>query len=225
MCFSATASFIAGGSLSVLGVATLKMVRHPGERAFAAIPMLFGIQQLVEGMLWLAMQHHAEELKAISTYLFTIFSHVLWPVYVPYAIARMETVITEPIEAWRARIMIGFRITGMMVGLLLFKLVATQPLTAEAGAHIVYILPSLYDWPMMVFYVAATTLVAFFSRYMLVRYFGLAVLLALMLSWWFYAQALFSVWCFFAAILSMMVYLHFRREDRSGLVAASKVTG
>lgn len=38
MCFSATASFIAGVSLSVLGVATVKKAKRKAEIPFAMIP-------------------------------------------------------------------------------------------------------------------------------------------------------------------------------------------
>ncbi len=35
-------------------------------------------------------------------------------------------------------------------------------------------------------------------------------------SFWFYTKAFFSVWCFFAAIISVMIYLHFRRTNSRG---------
>ena len=50
MCFSATASFIAGISLSVIGVATVKKAERKAEIPFAMIPLLFGIQG-VSGIL------------------------------------------------------------------------------------------------------------------------------------------------------------------------------
>jgi len=53
MCFSASASFIAGASLFAVGVATLKRARARAELPFAMIPLLFGIQQLTEGVIWL----------------------------------------------------------------------------------------------------------------------------------------------------------------------------
>jgi hypothetical protein len=53
MCFSATASFSAGTVLLGLGALTLKLVRHPRELMFAAIPLLFAIQQWTEGVIWL----------------------------------------------------------------------------------------------------------------------------------------------------------------------------
>jgi hypothetical protein len=47
MCFSATASFVAAGSLAAIGTATIKKAQHRSELPFATIPLLFGIQQTV----------------------------------------------------------------------------------------------------------------------------------------------------------------------------------
>ncbi len=208
MCFSATASFAVGGALLVVGALTLKRAAGNKPRLpYAAIPLLFGIQQSVEGVLWLAIQHDMVLLKSIATYLFTMFSHLIWPAYVPFAIARME----KGMEPWRKKAMWAFRIIGLVVTAHLFVLVTTQPLTAILSEHIVYASPFFYDWPMMGLYIAATCIVAFFSTHPLVRIFGLTVLLFFFVSYWFYTQALFSVWCFFAAALSILVYLHFWR--------------
>ena len=54
MCFSAPASFIAGAVLATVGVVTLRMATRPAQIAFAAIPLLFGIQQLFEGLILLS---------------------------------------------------------------------------------------------------------------------------------------------------------------------------
>jgi hypothetical protein len=51
MCFSAHVSFIAGGLLTIVGVASILKASHRSQRLFAAIPLLFGVQQIVEGML------------------------------------------------------------------------------------------------------------------------------------------------------------------------------
>ena len=53
MCFSATASFSVGAILLGLGTLTLKAARRPPELVLAAIPLLFAIQQLSEGVIWL----------------------------------------------------------------------------------------------------------------------------------------------------------------------------
>lgn len=49
MCFSATASFIAGILLSILGMATVKREGRKTEIPFAMITLLFGAQLIVEG--------------------------------------------------------------------------------------------------------------------------------------------------------------------------------
>ena len=90
MCFSASASFIAGASISVLGVATIKKTKTRAEVPFAMIPLLFGIQQLIEGVIWLTFHYEAPLLKQIMTYFYSGFSHVLWPIYVPLAIGFLE---------------------------------------------------------------------------------------------------------------------------------------
>ncbi|MES0370812.1 MAG: DUF6629 family protein [Mariprofundaceae bacterium] len=205
MCFSATASFVVGGSLTALGAVTLKRAKNRCEIPFAAIPLMFGIQQIIEGVLWLSVYGDAELLKTVMTYMFTMFSHVLWPVYVPFAIAMME----RDIAPWRREVMWGFRFTGLVVAIHLLVLITTQSLTAEVNGHIIYVSPFFYEWPMMVLYVAATCIVAFFSSHRLIRLFGLITLLFFLVAYWFYTEAFFSVWCFFAAIISLIIYLHF----------------
>ena len=52
MCFSAAASFTAGAALSVVGVITVRRSRGAVELPLALVPLLFGIQQITEGVLW-----------------------------------------------------------------------------------------------------------------------------------------------------------------------------
>jgi len=59
MCYSATASFVAGGGLTVVGLMTLRRTTNRAELPLAAIPLLFGVQQLVEGVIWLSFRYDA----------------------------------------------------------------------------------------------------------------------------------------------------------------------
>ena len=90
MCFSAAASFTAGTILLGIGTLTLKSARRPRELPLAAIPLLFAIQQLGEGVIWLTFRYGAPQLNVVMTYVYSFFSHVLWPVYVPVAVLLME---------------------------------------------------------------------------------------------------------------------------------------
>jgi len=211
MCFSASASFIAGTSLSAIGVAALKRTEARTEVPFATIPLLFGIQQLTEGVIWLTFSHDAPLLKQTMTYLYSGFSHVLWPIYVPFAIGLMEA------AQWRKKAIFAFEAAGIAVGLYLLYFIVTSPVVAEVvGRHIVYVSPHFYTIPVMVFYLAATCISCFFSSHGFVKLFGGLMLLSFISAYVVHVMALVSIWCFFAAILSLLIYIHLRFRDLGG---------
>ena len=214
MCFSATASFVAGTSLSALGVATLTNTRRKSEIPFAMIPLLFGIQQLIEGVIWLTFTRDAPALKQVMTYVYAVFSHVLWPIYVPFAIGVLELV------RWRKRTLAAFEVAGVAVGLYLLYFIVTRPVVAEVvSRHIVYASPHFYIPAVMVLYVAATCVSGFFSSHRFINLFGILALLAFVAAYAIAAHALVSVWCFFAAVLSVLMYLHLRFRHLGGFPA------
>jgi len=190
--------------LSILGVATLKKTERKAEIPFAMIPLLFGIQQIIEGMLWLSFRFEAPLLKETTTYVFTLFSHVLWPIFVPFSIGLLET------TAWRKKVIGAFLITGIAVGLYLLYSIVKYPVVSEVNCHIVYALPHFHKIQVMALYLAATCAGCFFSSHTMIKIFGVLALLLFMAAYWFATVAFFSVWCFFAAILSAVIYLHFK---------------
>ena len=211
MCFSASASFVAGTSLSAFGVATLKGAQTSAERPFAMIPLLFGVQQLTEGVIWVTFSQDAPVLKSAMTYVYSGFSHVLWPMYVPLAMGILEAV------PWRRKTLFAFEAAGIAVGLYLLYFLVMQPVVAEViGGHIVYVSPHFYIVPVMVFYLAATCLSCLFSSHRFVNLFGVLALLAFMAAYLVHVGALVSIWCFFAAILSLLIYLHLRFRNLGG---------
>ena len=211
MCFSASASFIAGTTLSAVGVAALSNTETKSELPFAMIPLLFGVQQLTEGVIWLTFQHDVPLLKLWMTYAYSAFSHVLWPMYVPFAMGVMETV------RWRKRAIFTFLTAGIPVALYLLYSIVSRPLNAEViGNHIVYASPHFYLVPVMVLYLAATCVCCFFSSHGFVRLFGVLALLSFIAAYFVYVNALVSIWCFFAAILSLLIYLHLKFRSLGG---------
>lgn len=211
MCFSASASFVAGTSLSAFGVVTLKSAETNAERPFAMIPLLFGVQQLTEGVIWLTFSQEAPVLKSAMTYVYSGFSHVLWPMYLPLAMGTLEAV------PWRRKTLFAFEAAGIAVGLYLLYFLVTQPVVAEViGGHIVYVSPHFYLVPVMVFYLAATCLSCVFSSHRFVNLFGVLALLAFVAAYLVHVGALVSIWCFFAAILSLLIYVHLRFRHLGG---------
>ncbi len=214
MCFSATASFTAGAVLLGIGTLTLRSVDHPREIAFAAIPILFAIQQLIEGAIWLTFQHDVPHLNAVLTHAYSVFSHVLWPIYVPVAVF-----LIEPLRL-RRQALRAFVAGGIGVGTyLLYILVAYPTISRISGQHIEYVSPHFFAAAVMTLYLLSTTVSPVVSSHRLVKVFGVLALLAFGLAYYFYAVWFISVWCFFAALLSAVIYLHFaiRRPARPHL--------
>jgi hypothetical protein len=211
MCFSATASFVAGTTLSAVGVVTITKAERRSELPSAMIPLLFGIQQLIEGVLWLTFSHDVPMLRQTATYLYSLFSHVLWPIYVPFAFRFLET------TPWRRKAMLWLQGAGLAVGLYLLYFLVTRPVVAEVvDRHIVYVSPHFYLGPVIVLYLASTCFTGFFSSHTFVRMFGVLALLSFTASYLVYTRALISVWCFFAAILSLLIYGHLRYRNLGG---------
>ena len=211
MSFSATASFTAGSVLSAIGVVTLTKTERPSEVPFAMIPLLFGVQQLIEGMVWLTFAADAPQLRQVTTYVYSVFSHVLWPIYIPFAFRILET------APWRRRAMLWFQAAGLAVGLYLLYMIITRAVVAEiVGQHIAYQSPHFYIKPVIALYVAATCFAGFFSSHSFVKLFGVLTVMSFIATYVFYAHALISVWCFFASILSVLIYLHLRFRHLGG---------
>jgi hypothetical protein len=211
MCFCAAASFTAGAVLTIIGVATLKSTKRKEEVFFAMIPLLFGLQQFIEGFLWLSFQYEEKLINVVLTYVFVLFSHVLWPVFIPFSIGHMETV------PWRKKVIRGFQLTGIAVAVYLLYFIVRYPINSEIREHIVYVFPHFHIPPVLVLYIAATCLSALFSSQRIVMFFGVLAFVLFVVAFWFYYVAFFSVWCFFAAILSAVIFLHFqfRHAQRS----------
>ncbi len=209
MCFSATASFSAGALLLGTSALTLKSAKDRREWPFAAIPLLFAIQQLIEGVIWLTFPVDAPLLNSVMTHVYSFFSHVLWPVYVPVAVVLMEP------NGWRRRTLIAFVAAGVAVGAyLLYILLAFPVVSRPTGQHIEYDSPHFFAAVTMTLYLLSTALSPLLSTHRMVVVFGVLALASFGAAYAFYATWFISVWCFFAALLSVVVYLHFRERER-----------
>ena len=216
MCFSAAASFAAGGALSVAGGLTLTKVKQKSELPFASIPLLFGIQQAIEGAVWVSFG--SPILNTIATYAYSMFSHVLWPIFVPFSVLMIET------DPARRKILRLFSFFGFAVGLYLLYFILVDPVTAHiVGNSIAYHSPHLYVYLVMAFYLVATCGSCLVSSHKIINIFGVVLFISFAIAAWFFTETFFSVWCFFAAILSIIVYWYFQsnsaavRPGRSGV--------
>lgn len=207
MCFSASASFIAGTALSAAGVATLRMTTRRAEIPFAMIPLLFGVQQITEGMIWLSFRNELPLSNATLTLVYSLYSHVLWPMFVPFAVGLLETV------SWRKKALAACQVAGAGVGLYLLYFIVQFPVTSRVlGQHIVYESPHFYIVAVMTLYLIATCVSSILSSRRIIQVFGALSLATFLAAYAIHVATLVSVWCFFAAVLSFMVYYYFKQE-------------
>lgn len=213
MCFSATASFVSGIALCAVGVATIRMASRRAEIAFAMIPLLFGVQQLTEGMIWLSFQDNSPIPNAALTFVYSLFSHVLWPIFIPFAVGQLETV------PWRKRAVGACQIAGAAVGLYLLYFIVQFPVTSRVlEKHIAYESPHFYIVTVMLVYLSATCVSCLLSSSRIIQIFGALSLATFIGAYAIHVATLFSVWCFFAAILSFIVFDYFRQARSRALI-------
>lgn len=204
MCFSATASFVAGGVLSVVGGLTLSQAKTKKELPFASIPFLFGIQQAIEGVVWISF---GTPVNTVATYAYSLFSHVLWPILVPLSVLLIET------DPFRKKVLRFLFIMGLVTGTYLLYFIIADPVTAHVVDNsIAYRSTHLYPFFITSLYLIATCGSCLFSSHRIINIFGAVLLVSFVIAAWFYAETFFSVWCFFAAILSMLVYWQFKNH-------------
>jgi hypothetical protein len=211
MCFDATASISSGIAIGAVGVATMPLVREPRERPFAALVFVFGVHQLLEGAVWLRLDAGDPATihdPAVAAWL--LIAWTILPVWVPLAAARFEP------DAMRRRAMQGLALLGGVVGVLLFARAwgASTAVTIDHH-HLVYGTP-LNPWLLGVPYVAATCGALLLSSHRFVRLFGVALAASMLVTLVVAAVAFSSVWCFFAAVMSVGLFSHYRFERAGG---------
>lgn len=204
MCFSATASFGAAIVLSGIGVAAIKKVQKPSQIIFASIPLVFAVQQLSEGILWVSLPNPENILLQQSmTVVFLIFAQVVWPLCVPVSILLLEKNHKYRIVL---KILAG---AGLIVSVFLAYCLVFYHVQAEiVGAHISY----RQDYPVSlktygaVLYIMATIAPLFLSTIKRMWMLGVTVLISYIITAVFYEHYILSVWCFFSSVISITVY-------------------
>ena len=204
MCFSATASITAGAALTAVGGLTVHKSQGKLELPLAMVPLLFGIQQLTEGVVWISITHDLQALKTVATYVYSMFSHVLWPIFVPFAILLVET------SRWRKTALGVFQALGLTVGLYLLYFLFRFPVAAHVhGRSITYDSRHFYIIGVIVVYLLATCVSGLFSAHRCINVFGVLAFILAIVAYQVSVTTFVSVWCFYAAILSLLVFAHF----------------
>ena len=207
MCFSETASFTAATVLTVQGLASLRLVqKYRPYLLIACIPLFFAIQQFSEGMIWhyFNQGYPIQGYAIVAAYVFLIFAYICWPVVIPLSLWIAETDIS------RKRLLALFIVGGSAWSIYLLSLTPWLTLNVtNSGRGLLYEANYFSDQASILLkwiYLGLVIIPIFISSLRFVWVFGLVTFLSALITYYFYETTFTSVWCFFGAILSLILY-------------------
>ncbi len=214
MCFAPEADALVGVIVVAVGADALRHVREPKQIPLAALPLLFGVHQLTEAFVWWGLQgsvSHALERTAVWTYL--LFAFGALPMLIPLAAG-----LVEPLRE-RRRIIAAFGLLGLGVGsTLTFAMFRGAIHAMIDGRHIEYQVDAVgRGGQVTALYVIATCGALIASSYRDLAALGVLNLVAVPVLMWMTLSGFVSLWCFWAAIVSILTDLHLRRTATRGL--------
>jgi heme A synthase len=218
VCFSAQASFIAAISLSALGIFLLKKARTRQAHLLALIPLLFGIQQGLEGIVWVTLNNQDEisYLHKMSMYGYLFFATIFWPLYISITLYYFE----------RNKTRAKFLLLCILLGLVIACANSIGYLAKGAYAVIIdhHIHYDLFDSQNSfldsfnclgrIIYLVAAVGALFISSIPDIWIFGVLALIGFIVAQVAYAMAFGSVWCFFAAVASFIIYYIIDKQNK-----------
>jgi hypothetical protein len=202
MCFSTTASFTAFVVLGLTGAKTLSINKRKESRMFAAIPLLFGVQQLTEGIVWLGLTHHSSWTH-VPVYYFVFFAQVLWAVWVPLSILKIEE------NPFKRKIMKVCLVIGIILAAYVAFCMFFYKISANiTHLHINYSLDFPHNqYPLMgLLYLIPIIIPPIISDTKWMKSIGYLLLSSMIFTKTYFQDEIISVWCFFAALISILVY-------------------
>jgi hypothetical protein len=225
MCFSAEASFGAAAALLPVGAYCVGAAARKDLRflPLALVPVAFGVQQVAEGCVWLGLHHDDAALTEWGTAVFLFFALSFWPFWIPFSLLLPEA--RRPV-----RVFMATAAALSTVWLILYLPIALDPgqWLPDIDRHSIHYdidnLPGFQLVPRVVWRLAYLAFICGplalahpGGRGTRLRALGGGLVAALFLvSYLVYWYAFTSVWCFFAAILSLALAVLFVKLPARG---------
>jgi len=216
MCFSAVASLAGAAVISAIGIATVREAHKTSHKLFATIPLFFAFQQVAEGVVWLSLKEGNQSLQMAGTYIFLLMALVIWPMMMPMAILKMEE------NAKKRKLMKFIFGAGLILSLYYAACLVNLNVYPRINQfHIQYI----NDFPVIPGHIAfgiyglVTVAPLFISSVRRVSAFGILIIISFVVTGILYKETLTSVWCFFAALISSVIYYIIRESQEETVVS------
>lgn len=224
MCFSATASFMAAGVLMPAGAIGVYRASKVDQRyiGIEMLPVLFGIQQLSEGVVWVAGEQVDASLVRQASLAYMFFSWLAWPVWIP-----LSTYFLEPER--RRSLFLFLSIFGGMLGAIQYIPYFLHPewlATTFLPNAISYSATELLDFVIgrpatYVLYLLAIVAPLLLSSNRDARVFGILVMIVIAVTYFFFRYAYISVFCAGGALMSVYLVVAILIKGRQSMQESS----
>ncbi|MFI5527623.1 DUF6629 family protein [Kitasatospora sp. NPDC051853] len=212
MCWSAQADLVIGAAVSGVGVVCLSRVRHRRQLPLAALPLVLGVHQLLEAVVWFGAEGR-------------VGSGAAGPARIGWALIAMPVLaVLVPVGAWcaagRPGRLLAFVVLGLAAAVPLTAAVLAGPVTAEVHGHTLeYAVGVPFAAPLLVAYLTATLGPLLLNPVPELRRLGWWVAAAAVLCAVLWRTAFVSTWCALAALASVLVLRWLRRPTAGGPVS------
>ena len=186
----------------------MRRVRSRRELIVGLLPLLFGVHQLIEGFVWLGLRGQVSGgLGSVAKEAYIVYAHAVLPAIVPLGFMLLEQ------DPRRRRWLAPLACLGLMLGVYMLWQVTAYPVGAQEAAHCIdYTTHTPNDVVVTLLYVLVTCGPALISSRRYLRWFGVASLIGLIATALVRVDELTSLWCVYAALVSVLILEHFRRQ-------------
>lgn len=198
-------NFVLSGGIGVVGVLTLRKVSAAKEVAFALLPLLFAFHQFTQGFVWLGVNHliNMDALHMAET-IFVFYAQGFLQFLIPLAIWLLE-----PAGIRKNIVGILMIVGGLLAGYTLWGLSVYPTSVSVYHNALVYSNPTTHHLWVAFIYVLTTCGSLILSSSVSIQLYGLLNLIGITVVRIFKPYAFTSVWCIYAAVLSVVLYFYF----------------
>ncbi|MFJ9629460.1 DUF6629 family protein [Streptomyces sp. NPDC091280] len=202
MCWSAKADLVAGAGVLAVGVACVARTRRPADLPLAALPVLLGVHQIVESLVWAQGGG-----TGAATLTWAVIALPLLAVWVPVGVWCAAPARARP----RLAVLVAI---GVATAAALAHALVAHPMSSEIRGHTVgYVVDLAHPQLVIAGYLVATvgSLLLSGDRGLLVL--GILVAVGAFVCWMLWKLEFVSTWCAVAAVSSVVLFFWVRGRD------------
>lgn len=203
--YFAILNFTLSGAIGLIGIFTLRQLSTPNEVLFASLPLLFALHQFTEGFVWLGVGGYIEaRALELASGIFIYYAQGLLPFIIPLSIYLIEK------DSNRKKLLAILSTLGLFLAIYTMYGFYQSPSSVEVVNNTLYYshpwTENIYDASI---YILTTCGSLMLSTSISVQIFGLLNFIGLVIIFLLRPYGFTSLWCFYAAVISTLLYFYF----------------